>query len=165
MTTTTIRETIDLWEREPDKARSKPMVKARQEGRQAVLEAGPFSWRADLPAVLGGTNEAPSPTALLLSALAGCAVVFIRDTLAPQLGVRVEMVEATVRCETDARGLLGMDGVAPDLQAIQLEIQVRSPDDERDVQQLFQVWQERCPIYLALIKPTNVSLDIRAMPA
>ncbi|HVM14705.1 MAG TPA: OsmC family protein, partial [Egibacteraceae bacterium] len=72
-------------------------------------------WRADLPPPLGGTNEAPSPTALLLGALAGCAVVFIRDTLAPQLGVRVTDVAATVKCETDARGLLGLEGAEPDL--------------------------------------------------
>ena len=51
------------------------------------MEHGSFSWRTDLPVPLGGTNEAPGPTALLLSALAGCAVVFIRDTLAPQLDV------------------------------------------------------------------------------
>ena len=42
------------------------------------MEHGSFSWRTDMPVSLGETNEAPSPTALLLSALAGCAVVFIR---------------------------------------------------------------------------------------
>ena len=56
---------------------------ARAEGSKAVMEHGPFSWHTDMPAPLGRNNEAPSPTALLLSALAGCAVVFIRDTLAP----------------------------------------------------------------------------------
>jgi uncharacterized OsmC-like protein len=59
------------------------------------MEHGSFSWRTDLPVPLGGANEAPSPTALLLSALAGCAVVFIRDTLAPQLGVTVVNVRPT----------------------------------------------------------------------
>ena len=42
-------------------------------------------------------STAPRPTALLLGARAGCVVVFIRDTLAPQLGVQVESVEATAR--------------------------------------------------------------------
>jgi uncharacterized OsmC-like protein len=126
----TIRETIHLWEKEPDKAKGKPTVKARSEGAQAVIEAGTFKWQADLPPPLGGTNQAPSPTPLLLSALAGCAVVFIRDTLAPQLGVRVDGVEATAQCEADSRGLLGMEGVPPDLQNIQLTIQIQSPDDD-----------------------------------
>ena len=82
------------------------------------MEHGSFSWHTDMPLPLGGTNEAPSPTALLLSALAGCAVVFIRDTLAPQLGVTVDAIEATAQCETDARGLLGMDSVARPMYAM-----------------------------------------------
>ena len=163
MTLDTIRETTRLWQEQPDKAKSTPTVRARADGSQAVLEAGPFSWRTDLPQPLGGTNQAPSPTALLLSALAGCAVVFIRDTLAPQLGVRVDAVQATAQCDADARGLLGMAGVAPDLQDIRLEIEVRSPGGESDVQKLFQVWQERCPIYLALLKATDVTLAMRTM--
>ena len=162
MTPETIHETLRLWEQDPEKAKSKPTVKARTDGSQAVLEAGPFSWRADLPQPLGGTNQAPSPTALLLGALAACAVVFIRDTLAPQLGMRVEAVEATVQCEADARGLLGMAGAVPELQNIRLDIQVQSPASESDLQPLFQAWRERCPIYLALVQATNVSLTMQA---
>jgi uncharacterized OsmC-like protein len=121
-----------------------------------------FTWRADLPPALGDTNGAPSPTALLLSALAGCAVVFVRDTLAPQLGIRVDAVEATVKCDTDARGLLGMNGAEPDLRNLSLEVSVGSPDGDAAVKQIADVWQERCPIYLALIKPTDIALSFRA---
>ena len=123
-----IEETVRLWQAEPDKAKGKPMVIARAEGSKAVMEHGSFSWRTDMPVSLGGTNEAPSPTALLLSALAGCAVVFIRDTLAPQLGVTVDAIKATAQCETDARGLLGMDGVAPDVGNVGLTIAIQSPE-------------------------------------
>ncbi len=154
-----ISETVRLWEEQPDKAKSKPTVKAHSDGSEAAMEAGPFSWHSDLPEPIGGTNQAPSPTALLLSALAGCAVVFIRDTLAPQLGVRVDAVEATAECEADARGLLGMEGAEPDLKNLRLEIRIQSPDGEGDVQRVYEAWQERCPIYLALTKAMNVSLD------
>jgi len=81
-----IEETVRLWQAEPDKAKGKPTVTARSEGSKAVIEHGAFSWHTDMPVPLGGTNEAPSPTALLLSALAGWAVVFIRDALAPAVG-------------------------------------------------------------------------------
>ena len=163
MTPDVVHETMRRWQAEPEKAKGKPAVKARSEQSRAVIEAGAFTWRSDLPQALGGTNEAPSPTALLLSALAGCAVVFMRDTLAPQLGVRVEAVEAVAQCETDARGLLGIEGATPDLENVQLSIQVRSPESEERVQQLYRVWQERCPIYLALVKPLQVSTQLRVV--
>lgn len=153
-----------LWEQQPDKAKSKPAVKARSEGAQAVLEAGPLSWRADLPTPLGGTNQAPSPTAQFLGSLAACAAAFIRDTLAPQLGVHVESVEATAQCDSDARGLLGMAGVAPDLENIQLKIQIQTPEGQAAAQKLYQAWQQRCPIYLAIIRPMKVgtALEVKA---
>lgn len=162
MNADTIQSSIDTWTAEPDKAKGSPSVTARAEGSQAVIEAGPFSWRTDLPPALGGTNEAPSPTALLLSALAGCAVVFVRDTLAPQLGVRVSGVEATVACDTDARGLVGIEGADPALGNLRLEVTVESPDGDEAVQRIAAVWQERCPIYLALLKPSDVALSFRA---
>lgn len=110
-------------------------------GVQAVIETGAFSWRTDLPGPLGGENEAASPTALLSSALAGCAAVFIRDTLAPQLGVRVDSVEAAAQCQADARGLLGMPGAAPDLQDFELNITIQSPDPQEKVQEPYRTWQ------------------------
>jgi uncharacterized OsmC-like protein len=161
----TIRQTVSLFEEQPEKAKSNPTVKAHTDGSQAAMEAGPFSWRSDLPEPIGGTNQAPSPTALLLSALAGCAVVFIRDTLAPQLGVRVEAVEATAQCEADARGLLGMVGAEPDVQNIRLDIRVQSSDSESEVQKLYEAWRERCPIYLALINAMDVSLNMETTQA
>jgi uncharacterized OsmC-like protein len=156
METETILKTIRLWKDQPEKARVSPAVTARAESTQAVLEAGSFSWRADLPASLGGTNRAPSPTALLLSALAGCAVVFIRDTLGPLLNVPITDVRATARCRTDFRGLLGLDGAAPDLEDIELSIEIVSPD-ERGAESVYQAWVERCPVYLALVKPMQVA--------
>ena len=160
MSTTPIHDTEQLWRTEPEKAKGNPSVTARSDGAQAVFEMGAFSWRCDLPAPIGGTNAAPSPTALLLSALAGCAVVFIRDTLAPQLGVRLDDVQAAAQCEADSRGLLGIEGATPDLQNLQLTIRIQSSDSEENVQRLYQVWQERCPIYLALVKPMQVQTQI-----
>jgi len=165
MKSETIRETEHVWREQPDKAKGKPAVKARSEGSQAVMEAGSFTWRADLPASLGGQNAAPSPTALLLSALAGCAVVFIRDTLAPQLGVKLDAVEATAQCDADARGLLGMPGAKPDLENIRLDIQIRSADPEAEVQKLYRAWRDRCPVYLALTKPLSVATSLQVQRA
>lgn len=162
MTTETIGQTMRTFREQPEKAKGKPQVKARSEGPQAVIEAGPFIFRADLPQALGGSNQAPSPTALLLGALAGCAVSFIRCTLAPELGVRVDGVEATARCETDARGLLGMDSASPELCNLEIDIRVDSPDGEAAVQKLYQAWRARCPVYLSLTKAMPVATRVAA---
>ena len=66
-----IEKSIEMWSKEPEKARVRPKVNARSDGAQAVVEAGPFSWSADLPPTLGGENTAASPTSLLLGALSG----------------------------------------------------------------------------------------------
>jgi uncharacterized OsmC-like protein len=158
----TISSTVAAWTKEPESALGAPVVTARSEDDQAVIQAGAFTWRADLPPALGGSNEAPTPTALLLGALAACAVVFVRDTLAPQLGIRVTAVESTARCQTDARGLLGIGGIEPDLRSVSLDVSVDSPDGQDAVARVAQVWEERCPIYLALAKPTDVALAFRA---
>jgi uncharacterized OsmC-like protein len=159
MTTETIERTIQTWTREPIRAAAKPTVKARSVCSQAVIESGSFSWNADLPPSLGGENSAPTPTALLLSALAGCAVTFMRDTLAPQFGVRIYSVDATVSCESDSRGLLGMDSVSPDLRNVSLDLCIESPDGDEAVDRVLHAWKERCPIYLALLKPVEVCVS------
>src|SRR3954468_6968507 len=126
MLTTTISKTENLFRAEPDKARSKPTVTATLANGHARLSAGAFNWDADLPGVLGGSNLAPSPTAYLLGALAGCAVAFLRDTLAPQFEVEIDDVTAVAGAASDLRGLLGIDDVAPDLSDLALEISVKT---------------------------------------
>jgi len=85
---------------DPAKARSAPTVTATLANGRARLSAGSFNWDADLPPILGGENLAPSPTAYLLGALAGCAVAFLNDTLAPQFEVDITDVTAVARCSS-----------------------------------------------------------------
>jgi len=55
-----------------------------------------------------------------------------------------------------------MDGVAPDLANVTLEVKVESPDGEAAISEVARLWHERCPIYLALQKPTEVSVRFSA---
>ena len=165
MSATVLAETEARFRADPSKARSAPAVTASLVNGRARLSAGPFNWDADLPLTLGGENLAPSPTAYMLGALAGCAVAFLNDTLAPQFDVRIDDVKAIARCSTDQRGLLAIDGVAPDLTDLALEIQVSSPSPQDRVDAMLAAWRERCPIYLALVKPQSVTLTIAAAAA
>ncbi len=152
-----IRETEARFRAEPEAARGAPSVTATFVDGHGRLTAGAFNWDVDLPAPLGGSNVAPSPTAYLLGALAGCAVVFLRDTLGPQLGIALDDVSAVARCTTDSRGLLGMDEAVADLTNLELEIRITSPEPQERIDDLYRVWLERCPIYLAISKPNPVT--------
>jgi hypothetical protein len=94
MEATIIAETEARFRADSSTAKSTPTVTATLVNGRARLSAGPFNWDADLPAALGGENLAPSPTAYLLGALAGCAVAFLHDTLAPGFAVQI----ASMRC-------------------------------------------------------------------
>jgi uncharacterized OsmC-like protein len=154
---TIISQTEERFRADPSAARSNPSVTASLANGRARLSAGNFNWEADLGPAIGGQNLAPSPTAYLLGALAGCAVAFLNDTLAPQFGVDISDVSAVARCTSDTRGLLGMDGIAPDLTEIGLEITVTSASDKAQVTRMLEAWQERCPIYLAIKQPNAVT--------
>ena len=158
MLTTKLSEVEEKFRADPAAARSTPKVTASLVNGRARLSAGPFNWDADLPAALGGENLAPSPTAYLLGALAGCAVAFLRDTLAPQFGVEIDDVSAVASAGSDLRGLLAIDGAAPDLTDLALDMRVvtTSPDDRTAA--MLDAWRERCPIYLALLKPNAIAL-------
>src|SRR5258705_12399066 len=160
MTATTIAETEARFRADPSAAKSSPAVTATLVNGHARLSAGPFNWDADLPPALGGENLAPSPTAYLLGALAGCAVAFLHDTLAPQFEVEITDVTAVARCATDQRGLLALDGVAPDLADLALEIKISSPSPKDRVDAMLATWRERCPIYLSLLNPQSVTSTI-----
>jgi len=154
-----ISQTEERFRADPAAALAKPAVTATLANGRARLSAGNFNWEADLGPAIGGQNLAPSPTAYLLGALAGCAVAFLNDTLAPQLGVEITEASAVARCTSDTRGLLGMDGIAPDLGDIGLEITVTSPSDRARIDAMLAAWQERCPIYLAIKQPNAVAFS------
>lgn len=75
---------------------------------------------------------------------------------------KTALIESVLSSSAAQVLLLGMDGAEPDLQNVILEISVDSPDGEAAVAELARVWQERCPIYLALQKPTDVAVRFQA---
>jgi len=160
-----LTESAARFRADPSSGRGTPTVTASLANGRARISSGPFNWEADLPPAIGGTNLAPSPTAYLLGALAGCGVAFLNDTLAPQYGVRIDGITAVARCATDLAGLVGLDGASPELLSIELDIEVSSPDGDDKTGPMFQAWRERCPIFLALLKPNAVGITMRRAEA
>jgi uncharacterized OsmC-like protein len=159
---TRIAESAERFRSDPSSGLTTPTVTATLVNGHGRLSSGPFNWETDLGPAVGGENLAPSPTAYLLGALAGCGVVFLCDTLAPEFGVTVTAVEATASCRADVGGLLGVEGTTPALDQIRLEVRVTSPDPHERIDSMIAAWRERCPIYLALLNPNEVALDLQA---
>jgi uncharacterized OsmC-like protein len=154
--------TAEKFRADPAAGITTPTVTATLTNGHARLSSGPFNWEADLGPGIGGENLAPSPTAYLLGALAGCGVVFLRDTLAPEFDVEVAAIEATASCRADVAGLLGIEGTTPALEQIRLEVTVTSPSPTDRIEAMFAAWRARCPIYLALRDANDVTLDLHA---
>ncbi len=160
--TSVLMETSAKFRNDPAAGRTTPAVTATLTDGRAQLSAGPYTWETDLPLSIGGTNVAPSPTAYLLGALAACGVVFISDTLAPEFGVTVAGVTAVARCRADLAGLIGIENAVPDLTDLEIEITVTTPDPDSKTGPMFDAWQRRCPIFLALRNPNVVALRTAA---
>jgi uncharacterized OsmC-like protein len=158
MQTELMREAIGRFKADRAAGRGAPSVTAVLADGRARLSAGAFSWESDLPTSIGGANAAPSPTAYLLGALAGCGVAFLNDTLAPEFGVTVRGITVVARCKADLAGLVGIEDADPSLTDIELEIEVDTADPESKTGPMFEAWQRRCPIYLALRNPNAVAL-------
>lgn len=154
-----LSESIERFTADPAAGQISPKVTATLAEGRTRLAAGPFSWETDLPQPVGGRNESPSPTAYLLGALAGCAVAFIHDTLAPQFDVDITDLSATASCNTSLAGLLDVRGAAPDLRQLRIEIQVTSTSPPDRVEAMQQAWLQRCPVYLALCNPNDVEVS------
>jgi uncharacterized OsmC-like protein len=156
--TISLQESIQRFTADPGAGQITPTVTATLVNGQARLAAGSFDWDSDLPQAVGGRNESPSPTAYLLGALAGCAVAFIHDTLAPQFDVDLTELSATATCTTNLGGLLGVEGTTPDLQNLRIEISMTSASPSDHVEAMQQAWLKRCPVYLALRDSNDVDV-------
>ena len=62
---------------------------------------------------------------------------------------------------TDLRGLIGMDGASPELMDLALDIEVTTSVPGDRVEAMFDAWRERCPIFLALLRPRSVDLTTK----
>jgi uncharacterized OsmC-like protein len=158
----TYTDAVQKLASDPAAGQVSPSAEATLANGRARVSSGPFNWDVDLAPVVGGENQAPSPTAYLLGALASCAVVFISDTLAPEFGVQIDTLHARASCSTDLAGLLGIDGRDPRLARIAVQITLGTSSPQPAVEALQAAWLDRCPIYLSLVEACAVEVTFEA---
>ena len=128
-----------------------------REGTVATVSARQFSWKADEPVGLGGTDSGPTPYEILLGGLAGCIAITLRlyaNHKGIELsGVDVELefdrVHADDCIDCDERD----DGL---IERIQSRVKLYGAFDDAQRKRLTQVAQ-RCPVHKTLEKGVHLS--------
>ena len=98
---------------------------------QEMEHKQPYSYDADHPAVLVGTDNGPTPVEFLLHALAACLTAGIANIAAAR-GVNLESVESTVEGDIDLMGILGLSrDVRNGYEQVRINFVLRGDDPEK----------------------------------
>ena len=137
--------TVQMLAAKPTRGHLTRATKARLvDGLRCEIEEGPWRFAADLPAKAGGDDSAPTPGALGRGALASCLTIGIA-AWAARLGVPLDAVEVEVEADFDARGELGMDGVAPGYQEVRYLVAIASPAPRAQIERLIATAERASP--------------------
>src|SRR5262249_33665469 len=98
---------------------------------QEMTHQQAFTFDADHPAVLVGSDNGPTPVEFLLPALAACLTAGIANIAAAR-GVHLESVTSTVEGDIDLNGILGLsDEVRNGYEQIRISFTLRGDDPEK----------------------------------
>jgi putative redox protein len=115
------------------------------------VQEGTYRTRVDQLLEEGGTGTAPHPGQMMRASIAACLAMGYRQWSA-RLDVAIDGVEVDVLCESDARGQLGIDGVAIGWQRLVVAVRIDSPASEADVRRVVEMADRLSPL-LANLSP------------
>lgn len=153
---------IEFFRRKPEAALYRPKVSSKHvRGLYTETTVREHTVKSDYGEAAGGTNLAPNPIELLLSAFAACIEAAFYE-FAEHEGLKVDALAVDVEGTLDLRGLFMVDeGVRPGFQDLKYTFTIASPDDEAKVRDLAERVVAHCPVVDSLKLPVNVSGEIR----
>ena len=116
---------------------------------------------ADHPAVLVGSDKAPTPVEFLLHAIAACLTAGIANVAAAR-GVELTSVTSTVEGDIDLLGILGLSGgaVRNGYEQIRVTFRVEGDADDETLRGIVEQSRRRSAVYDVLTNPTPVVIDV-----
>lgn len=116
---------------------------------------------SDHPAVLVGTDVAPTPVEYLLHAIAACLTGGLAN-IASARGVKLNSVTSTVEGDIDLLGILGLGdaSVRNGYEQIKVTFHIDADADDETVRGLVEQSRRRSAVYDALTNPTPVVIDV-----
>jgi uncharacterized OsmC-like protein len=119
-----------------------------------------FGFDADHPAVLVGTDHAPTPVEFLLHAVAACLTAGLANIAAAR-GITLHEVTSTVEGDIDVRGILGLsDEVRNGYSAIRVHFDVKGDADDETLRALVEQSRRRSAVYDVLTNGVPVDVDV-----
>ena len=128
---------------------------------QEMTHQEPFTFDADHPPVLVGSDNGPTPVEYVLHALAACLTAGIANIAAAR-GVTLTEVSSTVEGDID---LLGILGLSPDVrngfEQIKVSFKVRGDDPEK-LRQVVEQSRQRSAVYDIITNGVPVAIEVDA---
>jgi uncharacterized OsmC-like protein len=153
--------TVQMLAAKPERGHLTRATRARLvDGLRCEIEEGPWRFAADLPAKVGGDESAPTPGALGRGALASCLTIGIASWAA-RLGVPLDAVEVEVEADFDARGELGMEGVAPGYKEVRYAVAIASPAPKEELDRLLAMAERHSPYLDIFGRPVALRRTLR----
>ena len=127
--------------------------------KQEMTHREPFTFDADHPPVLVGSDNGPTPVKYLLHALAACLTAGIANVAAAR-GVTLTEVSSTVEGDIDLLGILGLSNeVRNGYQRIRVAFTLRGDDPEK-LRAVVEQSRRRSAVFDVLTNGVPVSIDV-----
>jgi uncharacterized OsmC-like protein len=104
--------------------------------------------------VSSDSNKYLSPMHYLIVAVSGCTQLVL-DSVAKEIGMRIDSLETKINCEMDTRGAKGETNKKTYPQYMHQLIEIKTSDQEK-LEDLVNEFEKRCPMY-NLIKDTDLN--------
>jgi uncharacterized OsmC-like protein len=173
--TATLFATIDAVKGDPDIAKfrfratntwisgthNRSTIHGFHGAKQEMAHRQPFTFDADHPPVLVGTDNGPTPVEYVLHALAACLTAGIANIAAAR-GVTLTEVSSTVEGDIDLLGILGLsDQVRNGYQQIRVGFTLRGDDPEK-LRSVVEQSRQRSAVFDIVTNGVPVSIDVDA---
>ena len=134
-------------------------------GQEDTSRTLPFTFDADHPAVLVGSNNAPTAVEFLLHAIAACLTSGLANIAAAR-GVQLHRVSSTVEGDIDLLGILGISGeVRNGYRQIRVSFEIEGDASPEELAALVERSRRRSAVYDVLVNGTDVVIDVTTRSA
>ena len=173
--TETLFATLDAVKGDPDIAKfrfratntwlsgthNRSVIHGFHSAKQEMTHREPFTFDADHPPVLVGSDNGPTPVEYLLHALAACLTAGIANIAAVR-GVNLTEVSSTVEGDIDLLGILGLsDEVRNGYQQVRVRFTLRGDDPDK-LRSVVEQSRRRSAVFDVVTNGVPVSIDVDA---